>query len=194
MVFDFAASDLRLNLSIDHQDAIANVSADAMANASKVWNEFIYPPFTLINDDEAQRKEARNRKELNLQEDDGEIMLLLIRLAHNDKDLPYQLSHPALHKLAGLCDKYDCFDLVKNVGALPYWLSADLFAITRDSMTTLMQLTTCWMFGLEREFEQIALRILKFVNIGGESGPKTSRVLFSQEVPEGLLGKFAWVL
>lgn len=76
----------------------------------QVWNKFLYPPWSSEGDDPV--------KELDFSEDDGEALLVLLRIVHFQfAKVPtsFKGSILPLYNIALLCEQYDCVHLTKFV-------------------------------------------------------------------------------
>lgn len=128
--FTFTPSDTRLKITYKGSLAYAHVSSQAMALASPVWKNFLFPPWPIKEkpkfECKCQEKEdeiitglksltLEPVKELDFTEDNADALLVLLCIAHlrfedilNDTP-PRHL----LIDLAIICDAYLCQDLIK---------------------------------------------------------------------------------
>jgi hypothetical protein len=86
-------------------------SSHAMALGSPVLEKFLFPPWsgpTETKDLEGRDVRTSPVQRLNFAEDDGEALLILLRIAHLQyKEIPATLPYDRLLNLAILVDQYD---------------------------------------------------------------------------------------
>ena len=217
-LFTFEPSDVRLKVTYKGEAIIAHVSSSAMSFASPVWQKFIFPPWkpvtaqNLATDENtgsapnakkigiAEASPKDNEKgalpveEIDFADDNGEALLILLRIAHlRFQDNPATLPYQTLLQVAVLCDQYQCVNLVRPW--LPQWLA--------DEETSSLQLGNeswlfiAWVFGRENVFRDLAFKMVKgtFVNPINKSIYMTSWPFprrynkVEDPMPDGILGK-----
>ncbi|KAE8449793.1 hypothetical protein EG329_007568 [Mollisiaceae sp. DMI_Dod_QoI] len=129
--FTFTPSDTRLKITYKNSLAYAHVFSQAMALASPVWKNFLFPPWSNTKESKFESKceekegddvVTKLRKlrldpveELDFTEDNAGALLVLLCVAHSKfEDIlndtpPRQL----LIDLAIICDAYLCQDLIR---------------------------------------------------------------------------------
>ncbi|KAH6696702.1 hypothetical protein BKA61DRAFT_682913 [Leptodontidium sp. MPI-SDFR-AT-0119] len=108
--FNFDGGDITINAIFNGKAMKGKVVSGSMASASSVWNKFLYPPWSSEGDDPV--------KELDFSEDDGEALLVLLRIVHFQfAKVPtsFKGSILPLYNIALLCEQYDCVHLTKFV-------------------------------------------------------------------------------
>ena len=125
--------------------------------------------------------------ELHFEDDDGDALLLLLRIAHLQfAQVPTSLSFSQLLQVAILCDMYDCATLVKPW--LSGWLSDEVAESKRIGQED--WLFSAWVFRREQVFEELAKKLVREVRTNGKDCLTSSGAVLSNLVPEGLLGAF----
>jgi hypothetical protein len=116
-LFTFDPSDVRLKVKYKGESITAHVSSSAMSFASPVWKKFVFQPWKPVaaknrstdsdstpdakkckvadQDDRDKTKSGLPVEELDFTGDNGEALLILLRIAHlrfqdNPSTLPYQ--------------------------------------------------------------------------------------------------------
>ena len=128
------------------------------------WKKFLYPPWNVLpSSSEDSEPTAKRRKivapvdELDFSEDDGDTLLILLKICHlKFIGISTYLSILQLAQVALLCDRYDCASLVKPW--LELWLSIDLFldpVVWGD-----YSLFIAWVFGKIDIFNAVAPSLL----------------------------------
>lgn len=130
--FTFTPSDVRLKINYKNAPVYAHVSSQAMALASPVWKNFLFPPWSINAstakseckcqekniDTETKFKNLRFKpvEELDFTEDDPEALLVLLCIAHSNFESVLTTRRPPKGLMANpalLCDKYLCQDLLR---------------------------------------------------------------------------------
>lgn len=98
--------------------------------------------------------------------------------------VPGYLSYYKLVELAALCDQYDCVDLLRP------WFQAWFANEETESVQPGrgQWLFIAWVFGRERTFEILAIKILKEISLDGGEAPIWVKGIIALPVPECLLG------
>lgn len=160
-------------------------------------------PNRLVKDDEAEPNRQQNRTDpggesnmaqrdpIDFTEDDGEALLILLRIAHLefDKVPTTELPFKTLLGMAALCEKYQCVRVV-----LP-WLGGWLAKEDTESKKPLQEqwLYIAWTFGREKVFAELAAPLIleartseqaRFLNASGED------IWHWDMMPPGILGEF----
>ncbi|TVY48572.1 hypothetical protein LCER1_G008236 [Lachnellula cervina] len=166
-----------------------------------VWHKFVYPPFSEVLADQKeetgqvlQGDSKPTIADIDFKDDDGEALLLLLRVAHfKFADIPSKLSFERLLNVAILCDEYDCVNLVRP------WLSK-WFAykdVTEDSVAPEEghedYLFIAWVFGRQEIFNKLAKKLLLEVEIAQGKRLEcltSSKAKLSQLIPQGLADNF----
>jgi hypothetical protein len=143
-LFTFDPSDVRLKVKYKGESITAHVSSSAMSFASPVWKKFVFQPWKPVaaknratdsdstpdakkckiadQDDRDKTKSGLPVEELDFTGDNGEALLILLRIAHlRFQDNPSTLPYQTLLQIAVLCDQYQCINLVRPL--LPQWLA-----------------------------------------------------------------------
>lgn len=115
------SGDVRLHFEYSNQSLTLHGSSRALSLASPVWNKILNPPFGSLVSKEGNNN-GKQDKHIDFSEDNGEALLILLRIAHLQfSKVPSTLkSFDTLLALAILCDKYDCVGLIKLW--LPPWV------------------------------------------------------------------------
>ena len=187
--YDFVSildsGNLRLLITYSNDCIAVGVSSHAMSLASPVWNKILHPPFSKLP---SQEKGSDDSGPIDFSEDNGEALLLLLRIAHLQfNKVPSTLTFESILDVAILCDKYDC------VGLVSPWLSSWLLKEETQSMEQGHEewLFIAWVFGKEKTFEKLATKLVKEVqfNDTGDCLTSTGEILPSQ-MPPDIVGKF----
>jgi hypothetical protein len=205
----FDHCDIHLKVIYKGEAVIAHVSSVAMALASPVWKKFVFPPWkpenkapkTRSNPITKKRKTADTNEseeqcmhnpspveELDFREDNGEALLILLRIAHlRFHENPITLPYETLLNLAILCNQYLCINLVKPW--LPRWLEAE--ETPSRQLGRVNWLFIAWVFGREKSFNQWAKNLVQEVktNDDGEFLTRSGNKI-SEPMPPGIIGKY----
>ncbi|KAH6696697.1 hypothetical protein BKA61DRAFT_247940 [Leptodontidium sp. MPI-SDFR-AT-0119] len=153
--FTFDGSDVEIKAIFQGLKVTGRVASQAMVLASPVWKKFIFPPWTVHTGADHQIKT------IDFTEDDGCALLILLRLAHLQTTIiPLKLGLDTLFQVAIQCEKYDCLLLLHLI--LSTWIAAEQNEAVKDESGKWLYI--CWAFGLEKPFEEAALRM---ANSGG---------------------------
>lgn len=117
-LFTFEGGDILISVTYKGEAITGKVFSGAMVMASPVWKYFIFSPF-LQNNNTAICDEGRavpkpafsgpHVETLDFSEDDGEALLILLRLAHMQfRLIPSTINTTLFRDVAILCDLYDC--------------------------------------------------------------------------------------
>ena len=96
-------------------------------------------------------------KEVDFRDDDGEALLLLLRIAHHQyNDIPTTLAYKTLLNVAVLCDCYSYVELVEP------WLSQWLSDEQKSSKEAEHEnwLFIAWVFGRDKVFSDLAAKMV----------------------------------
>jgi hypothetical protein len=132
-----------------------------------------------------QKQVPTTAEEVNFTDDDPETLLVLLRVANMKfEKVPGSLSYYKLVELAALCDQYDCVDLLRP------WFQAWFANEETESVQPGrgQWLFIAWVFGRERTFETLAIKILKEISLDGGEAPIWVKGIIALSVPESLLG------
>lgn len=100
---------------------------------------------------------SRPVKEVDFRDDDGEALLLFLRIAHHQyNDIPTTLACKTLLDVAVLCHCYSCVELVEP------WLSQWLSDEEKSSKEAEHEywLFIAWVFGRDKVFSDLAARMV----------------------------------
>jgi hypothetical protein len=109
-------------------------------------------------ENDKQGTSSRPMKEVDFCDDDGEALLLLLRIAHLQyDDIPTTLAYKTLLNVAVLCDRYSCVELVEP------WLSEWLSGEEKSSKEAGHEnwLFIAWVFGRDKNFSDLAVRMVR---------------------------------
>ncbi|KAE8447176.1 hypothetical protein EG329_011007 [Mollisiaceae sp. DMI_Dod_QoI] len=141
-------------------------------------------------DDERSSDECSNFgntpvDEVDFTDDDGEALLILLRITHLQfDDVPLTLSYDLLLNVAIVCDQYDCVRIVKPW--LSHWLSNEKNESLKDGHENWLWIA--WVFGRSEVFEDLALRMLRTVKTNEEGECLTEKgEEVSDPMPPGIL-------
>lgn len=181
------SGDLGLLITYSNQSLTLLGSSQALSLASPVWNLILNPPFPKLVNKGGGHDDIQN-KQIDFSEDDGEALLLLLRIAHFQfSKVPSTLEFEAILDVAILCDKYDCVGLVRP------WLS--LWLVNEETQYNEPGyegwLFIAWVFGREIFFQLLATKLLREMktNDEGENLNSAGRVLPSP-MPPDIIGTF----
>jgi hypothetical protein len=138
------------------------VATQAMVLANPVWNKFLFSPWGISqvdNPDSMKTIGSGSEKEIYFSNDNSEALLVLLNIAHLrfSKVPKTELGYQMLYDLAILCDQYDCVELVKS------WVDKWLLHAAQEIVIKGHEgwLFTVWVFGLEWEFEHLAMCLVE---------------------------------
>lgn len=98
-------------------------------------------------------------KELDFSDDDGEAILLLLRIAHLKFNYVTNHEPDTLYEVALLCHKYDCAHLAR-----PWYMSWDLGRDFREAVFPNPQwMVIAWVFGNQSLFDNVSIAAVKNV-------------------------------
>ena len=179
------SGDLLLLVTYSNDRIVFVVSSHAMSLASPIWKKTLKPPFPKLvsridGDDDLQDKQV------DFSEDNGEALLLLLRIAHLQfSKVPSTLTFESLLDVAILYDKYDC------VGLVGPWLSLWLSNEETQSKEQGYEewLFIAWVFGREKTFKELATKLTHEVKINAKGDCLTSTgEIFPSQMPPDIIG------
>ncbi|CZR66908.1 uncharacterized protein PAC_16809 [Phialocephala subalpina] len=185
-LFRFEPGDVSIRVMYAGEICTGMVSSHAMALGSPVWEKFLFPPWKETKDLEGQDVRTPPVQELSFVEDDGEALLILLRIAHlKFKEIPTALSYDHLLNLAILVDQYDCIGIIRPW--LATWLAneeTEWKAPGRECW-----LFIAWAFGRNEIFESLALKMVKgiVVDAGGVTFTSSGEPM-PEPMPDGIIG------
>ncbi|KAE9371890.1 hypothetical protein N431DRAFT_341880 [Stipitochalara longipes BDJ] len=191
-----------------------------MSFASPVWKKFIFPPWKTVaakilaidpnsdlapdakkikmpgSDKKGREKGAVPAEEVDFTDDNGEALLILLRIAHlRFQDNPTTLPYQTLLQVAVLCDQYQCINLVRPW--LHQWLAdEELLSLQPRNENWLF---IAWVFGREEVFKNLATKMVRGIVPSNKSvhmtsiGPLSTRYKISDPMPDGILDRIAAV-
>lgn len=174
------SGDLQILVTFRGQGRTWLGHSSCISLASPVWNK------ELVSNEWGNYDEEHKR--LDLSEDYGEALLILLRIAHLQfEKLPSTMDMEMIAVVAELCEKYDCVRLVKPWLAL--WLPKKETEYEDDQCQE--WLYRALVFGVEYTFEMLAIKLIKEIKTNYK-GPYLSSpdVLISSLIPPDLIGKF----
>ncbi|MCJ1368297.1 hypothetical protein MMC16_007439 [Acarospora aff. strigata] len=178
------SGDLLLLVTYSNDRIVFVVSSHAMSLASPIWKKTLKPPFPKLvsridGDDDLQDKQV------DFSEDNGEALLLLLRIAHLQfSKVPSTLTFESLLDVAILYDKYDC------VGLVGPWLSLWLSNEETQSKEQGYEewLFIAWVFGREKTFKELATKLTHEVKINAKGDCLTSTgEIFPSQMPPDII-------
>ncbi|EKD17459.1 uncharacterized protein L3040_005062 [Drepanopeziza brunnea f. sp. 'multigermtubi'] len=164
-LFQFPLGDLTILARYKGYDVVGKVITSAMMLASPIWGELL---------------QNHPVQELTFTNDNGEALLILLRIAHlRFGAIKPTYEPPELFEIAILCEKYNCASLVKPW--LGSWLPLESWAtILNDDRW----LYIAWAFGREIMFRKVAKGIVTRMRLSPSFVPFTqSRVAFPRPYP-----------
>ncbi|KAL7269957.1 hypothetical protein RUND412_007345 [Rhizina undulata] len=190
-LFTFDSGDMCITVTYDNEICTGTVSSHAMALASPVWKKFLFPHWSKFEEnqemEESEKKDGRKSpvQQLNFVKDDGEALLILLRIAHlKFKEVPVTLSYNHLLNLAILVDRYDCIGIVRP------WLATLLANEETDCKAPEHGgwLFIAWAFGRNEVFKDLALKMVKeiVVDASGVALTSSKKPIF-HPMPDGLI-------
>jgi hypothetical protein len=173
-----------LEVQLESKDGSVGTSGNLVSNnspetsQSKMEDESPRDPLVRS----APHKSLKIGTELDFTEDDGEALLLLLRVMHHQTtNIPkVALDFPILLSLAKLCDQYICAHLLEPW--LHYWLLDE--GTMWQRLGNEDYLFVAWVFRREKTFEAIVSNALKRMDL---SGPVEEEM--GQYAPESLISK-----
>jgi len=199
--FVFPFADVRIKITHCSEygsvEYIGRVSSQAMCRASKVWEKFIYPPWSQETPSKTTEGQETSKAvapvaELDFTEDNSEALLLLLRITHLQfKEIPQKkLEYPLLLQVAILCDLYDCVELVNPW--LKKWLGESKWEASQPGHENWTFIA--WVFGQGNEFNICALKMAREIKLDRDGRYLGKDRITVQNVlrppfPPGCLGK-----
>ena len=179
------SGDLKLLLKAGNKRKTLIVSSKVMCLASPVWRTMLDP--------KGHFKEASpESKEITLEDDDLEALLLLLNIAHlRYLNIPTSLEYNGLLNLAILCDKYDTVTLIRPW--LPKWLEG--LKHLADTAGYEEWLFIAWVLGDAKTFERVAVRLVSTLEIrdglfgGIPQAHIAGQTLSTKHMPPGVVGQ-----
>ena len=157
------SGDLRIEVTYSHESLTWSGLSSSLAQVSPVWKEILSPTSPKLTSQKGDVDDDEKReKRLDLSEDYGEALLILLRIAHCQFSmLPPDLKFEEILEMAALCDKYDCVGLVQP------WLELWLVNEERDCVDPGHEdwLFIAWVFGREKIFQKLARKLLREITI-----------------------------
>jgi hypothetical protein len=156
---------------------IYKVSSLAMSMASPIWKAMFNPAsgFRESNPDVA----------VEFPEDDPNMMLILLRIAHLQfNEVPKSITFACLRELAVLCDKYDTVGLVQPF--IENWMGPWALLCLESGYED--WLFIAWTFGCQQIFGRLAESLV----LSASDGDYVS--LFCEEMPPEIIGETFTVL
>lgn len=157
------------------------VSSVVLCHASAVWKTMLGP--------EGHFKEADTSvgtREVHFAEDDGDALLLLLRIAHLEfAELPATLTYEQLLDVAILCDKYDVLRLVRPWSAKweDSWKPSACDSGHEES------LFIAWTFGDVETYTKVT-RLLVTESTSNDAGQcLRDGKLLEKDMPPGAIGR-----
>jgi len=165
------------------------VSRRTMALSSPVWRAMF----------QASKWAESASKEIALPDDDPEALLLLMRIAHLQFDMipktiakqdAVRVPGSLCYRLAILCDKYDCVNLVTP------WLRGWLDGWSPQPNFVIEDLFICWTFGIKDTFKRLMVDLVlqSRLNSDGELVGRDGGRLNSEFTPPNALRKYMHIL
>lgn len=122
--FTFKLADTRLKITYKNALAYAHVYSGAMVQASPVWKNFIFPPWSIQQGASTKTEDILTalsklrlepEQDLDFTEDNAEALLVLLSIAHLQIEEILNARPPktVLVNIAILCDAYFYHDLVR---------------------------------------------------------------------------------
>ncbi|KAE8447180.1 hypothetical protein EG329_011011 [Mollisiaceae sp. DMI_Dod_QoI] len=173
-LFTFDNGDVTIQVTYHGEAIMGTVFSTAMATASSVWKKFIYPPWaqTPQNPDSVNQVRIPPKPalcappidKLDFREDDGDALLVLLRIAHLQfKHITSRPDAALFHGVLELCDLYDCVELIKPwIGD---WMIKNPCYGRRVDPRWLF---SSWILGMPDKFEIAARSIVLAIDADGE--------------------------
>lgn len=157
------SGDLRLHVTYSNQYLTWSGSSSSLSQASPVWNKMLGPPVPVLS---IRRIDGgyndMREKEIDLSDDSGEALLILLRIAHCQfSKVPASLESKTILDMAVLCDKYDCVGLVNPW--LNLWLVNEQKECSKPGHEE--WLFIAWVFGRENIFEALARKLQREMTV-----------------------------
>ncbi|KAF8855126.1 hypothetical protein BDZ45DRAFT_805227 [Acephala macrosclerotiorum] len=183
-LFNFEPGDVSITVMYDGEICTGRVSSHAMALGSPVWEKFLFPPWSEskeTKDLEGQDIRTPPVQRLNFVEDDGEALLILLRIAHLQfKEIPAALSSDHLFNLAILVDEYNCIGIIRP------WLANEETEWKKPGREC--WLFIAWAFGRDEIFRNLALKMVKEIVVDADGVTFTSSgERMPQPMPGGII-------
>jgi len=186
-LIDFPNADTTLLLQspADKSTTIfTGVSSSALSIASPVWKKFLYPPWAAPS---TPSSPVFPVSQIECTDDDPSALLILLRIAHLQfRNIPNILDYPTLLQVAILCDQYACTSLVYP-WMEPWLLDEELESKEEGKEGYLFM---AWVFGRDRIFESLAMKLVFEIKIGPDGECLTKNgALMPEPMPNGITGK-----
>lgn len=157
-LFTFKLGDITIHVEYQRRGSHRQGTSVATALTSPLWKKFIYPSWSQSQRNASVDDGPRVPKpdlcthtvdSLDFLADDGDALLLLLRIAHVQfKHLSTSVTLNLVHGFSVLCDMYDYVELVK-----PWALS---WFLKTDSAFDPRCLFTAWAFSRSEIFQEYA--------------------------------------
>jgi hypothetical protein len=144
------------------------------------------------SDEEQGRSMTKNDKQnrdpiatIDFCDDDGEALLILLRLAHSRTEgIPFIISYKLFLNIAILVDQYDCINLVRPwIGT--WFCSVEVLRAKNDGH--LGWFFVNWVFGQKDAFKNFAEKLVNEMEISDTRNPIASFGEVLNPVPPGIL-------
>lgn len=183
------SGDVLLRLEYSNQSFTLLGSSQALSLASPVWEKILNPPFPSLVSKEDNNDEKQG-KHIDFSEDNGEALLILLRIAHLQfRKVPSKLKDfNTFLALAILCDKYDCVGLIKPW--LQPWAGNEGTAVW-DVPGYESWLFIAWVLGWKNRFQALATNLVRTVQIN-DAGVVLTRHgdVLPGQMPPDIIGRF----
>lgn len=187
--FVLVSGDVKLHFEYPNQSLTLQGSSQALFLASPVWEKMLNPPFRSLISEEGNNN-GKQDINIDFSEDNGEALLILLRIAHLQfHKAPSKLKNFNIFlALAILCDKDDCVGLIKPW--LQPWVGNEGTALW-DTPGYESWLFIAWVLGWNIRFQFLAVELVNTgqINDAGEILTRYGDVLPGQ-MPPDIIGRF----
>lgn len=189
------SGDVLLRLEYSNQSFTLLGSSQALSLASPVWEKILNPPFPSLVSKEGNNDEKQG-KHIDFIEDNGEALLILLRIAHLQfRKVPSKLKDfDTFLALAILCDKYDCVGLIKP-WLQPWAGNKGTVSVVWDVLWDVpgyeSWLFIAWVLGWKNRFQALATNLVRTVQINDAGVALTRHGDFlPSQMPPDIIGRF----
>lgn len=155
--FIFDPWNIRILVNVNGKVVEGKVASYSLSQVSPVWKRLLFPP---RNEDSGELRHSVKR--IDCSDDDSAALLILLNICHNKHTaVPQTVPHELLLKVANLCDRYECADMVRPWLNETAWLHDEPKKPSSHWRTLLEWFRIAQVFGLDLTLEKLVRHVAK---------------------------------